>query len=172
LTVSNVATISMTAAPATEPEAVIDQRPQSGDLAVRIARLRSSSLVSRQLSSTRLVLYASSRYLLKRGTPQHPEELAHHDVLAYSLLAMGDTCEFTGPDGLVSVRVKPRLRTNSGDTCRAVALRHQGIILQPTFMVQEDLRSGALVEVLPGYRSVELGIYAVYPTRKHVLPKV
>jgi DNA-binding transcriptional LysR family regulator len=39
-------------------------------------------------------------------------------------------------------------------------------------MVHDDLRSGDLVEVLPQYRSVEFGIYAVYPTRKHLLPKV
>jgi DNA-binding transcriptional LysR family regulator len=39
-------------------------------------------------------------------------------------------------------------------------------------MVAEDLRRGALVEILPEYQSVELGIYAVYPTRKHLAPKV
>ena len=151
---------------------MVDVVEEGIDVAVRIARLRNSTLVSRQLSSTRLVLCASERYLTKRGTPQHPEDLAQHDVVAYSLLAMGDTWEFEGPVGPVSVRVNPRMRTNSGDTCRAVALRHEGIILQPTFMVQEDLRSGDLVELLPQFRSVELGIYAVYPTRKHVLPKV
>lgn len=151
---------------------IIDVVEEGIDLAVRIARLRNSSLVSRQLSSTRLVLCASKRYLRKHGTPRHPEDLAQHQVLAYSLLAMGDTWEFTGPDGPVSVRVKSRLRTNSGDTCRAVALGHEGIILQPTFIVHEDLLSGELVEVMPQYRSVELGIYAVYPTRKHLSPKV
>ena len=151
---------------------IVDVVDEGIDLAVRIARLRNSSLVSRQLSSTRLVLCASKRYLRQHGTPRHPADLAQHDVLAYSLLAMGETWEFTGPEGPVSVRVKPRLRTNSGDTCRAVALRQGGIILQPSFMVQDDLKTGALVEVLPRYRSVELGIHAVYPTRKHVLPKV
>ncbi len=151
---------------------MVDVVEEGIDLAVRIARLHSSSLVSRQLSSTRLVLCASKRYLRKHGTPRNPEDLGRRDVLAYSLLMTGDTWEFTGPDGPVSVRVKPRLRTNSGDTCRAVALGHEGIILQPTFMVHEDLRTGALVEVLPQYRSVELGIYAVYPTRKHLSPKV
>jgi DNA-binding transcriptional LysR family regulator len=151
---------------------LVDVVEEGIDVAVRIARLGDSSLVSRQLSSTRLVLCASTTYLRKRGTPQHLEDLAQHDVLAYNLLATGDTWEFTGPDGTVSVHVKPRLRTNSGDTCRAVALRHEGIILQPTFMVQADLQSGDLVQVLPEYQSVELGIYAVYPTRKHLLPKV
>jgi DNA-binding transcriptional LysR family regulator len=151
---------------------MVDVVEEAIDLAVRIARLRNSTLVSRQLSTTRLVLCASKQYLRKHGTPRTLEDLGRHDVLAYSLLAMGDTWEFTGPEGLVSVRVKSRLRTNSGDTCRAVALGHQGIILQPTFMVHEDLQSGKLVEVMPQYQSVELGIYAVYPTRKHLSPKV
>jgi len=45
-------------------------------------------------------------------------------------------------------------------------------VLQPTFLVGEHLASGALMEVLPGYRSAELGIYAVYPSRKQLSPKV
>jgi len=47
-----------------------------------------------------------------------------------------------------------------------------GIDLQPTFLVGDELAAGRLVEVLPEYRSIELGIYAVYPSRKFVLPKV
>ena len=43
---------------------------------------------------------------------------------------------------------------------------------QPSFLVGSDLKSGALVQVLPLYLSWELGIYAVYPTRKHLSPKV
>jgi DNA-binding transcriptional LysR family regulator len=64
------------------------------------------------------------------------------------------------------------MRTNSGDTCCAAALQHQGIVLQPSLLVGSHLASGALVEVLPRYRSIELGIYAVYPSRKHLTPKV
>ena len=85
---------------------------------------------------------------------------------------MGDQWQFTGPDGPVSVKVRPRLVTNNGDTCVAAALHASGIQLQPTFLVARALASGQLVEVLPQYRSIELGIYAVYPTRKFVLPKV
>lgn len=68
--------------------------------------------------------------------------------------------------------VHPVMRTNSGDTCKAAALKHQGIIWQPSFLVEEDLRSGALVEFMPQYRSVEFGIYAVYPSRQYVSAKV
>jgi DNA-binding transcriptional LysR family regulator len=46
------------------------------------------------------------------------------------------------------------------------------VILQPTFLVGKDLADGSLVELMPSYRSEELGIYAVYPTRKHVSAKV
>lgn len=151
---------------------IVDLVEEGFDLAVRIARLPSSSLISRRLTSTRMILCASPDYLREHGTPAHPAELAKHAVHAYSLLSMGENWEFDGPDGRVSVRVSPRMRTNSGDTCRAAALQHGGIVLQPSFLVGEDLRSGALVEVLPRYRSAELGVYAVYPTRKHVSPKV
>ncbi len=150
----------------------VDLVEEGMDLAVRIARLESSSLVSRRLSSTRLILCASPKYLKKHGRPRHPADLARHAVIAYSLLSVGDDWQFTGPEGLVHVRVQPRMRTNSGDTCRAVALGHEGIVLEPSFMLADDLAAGRLVQVLPDYRSLEMGIYAVYPSRKFVAPKV
>ncbi|MES2784498.1 MAG: LysR family transcriptional regulator [Pseudomonadota bacterium] len=151
---------------------VIDLIDEGFDLAVRIARLPDSSLVSRQLASTRLVLCASPEYLARRGRPLHPSELAQHEVVAYSLLAIGDQWQFAGPDGPVTVKVKPRVWTNNGDTCVRAAVGGTGLVLQPTFLLAQELASGQLVEVLPEYRSIELGIYAVYPTRKFVLPKV
>lgn len=151
---------------------VVDLVEEGFDMAVRIARLESSTLVSRRLSTTRLSVCASPKYLRTHGRPRHPADLAQHTVLAYSLLAVGNTWEFEGPEGKVAVTVRPRMHTNSGDTCRAAALQHQGIILQPDFLVGDDLEAGRLVEVLPGYRLPDLGVYAVYPSRKHVLPKV
>ena len=151
---------------------VVDLVEEGFDLAVRIARLPNSSLVSRTLTSTRMVLCASPAYLHARGQPTHPSELASHDVLAYSLFSMGEQWEFTGPEGVVSVKVTPRMRTNSGDTCRVAALRNQGMVLQPSFMVGPDLLAGTLVEVMPAWRSIEMGVYAVYPSRKFVSPKV
>ena len=151
---------------------VVDLVEEGYDLAVRIGSLPNSSLISRKLASTRMVLCASPAYLKKHGHPKHPADIAAHTVLAYSLLAMGDHWELEGPPGKVKVLVHPVMRTNSGDTCRAAALKHQGIILQPSFLVEEDLRSGALVEFMPQYRSAEFGIYAVYPSRQYVSAKV
>lgn len=154
---------------------LVDLVEEGFDVAVRIARLQVSSLISRQLSTTRLILCASPDYLRRNGSPEHPAELTNHAVIAYSLLAMGDQWEFSAPQekaGPILVRVLPRMRTNSGDTCVAAALQHMGLVLQPSFLVHPHLQSGALVEVLPEYRSIELGIYAVYPSRRHLTPKV
>lgn len=151
---------------------LVDLVEEGLDMTIRIGSLSSSSLVSRRLASTQLVLCASPTYLKRHGNPLKPADLASHSVLAYSLLAMGNTWQFDGPDGKVSAKVHPRMHTNSGDTCRAAALEHQGIILQPTFLVGEDLRTGRLVELMPKYRSMEFGIYAMYASRKHVPLKV
>ncbi len=151
---------------------LVDLVDEGFDLAVRIARLPDSSLVSRRLATTRLVLCASPAYLERRGVPAHPSELAQHDVIGYSLLVASDQWQFTGPDGPVNVKVRPRLWSNNGDSCVAAALRGTGIQLQPTFLIAPELESGRLVEVLPQFRSAELGVYAVYPSRKFVLPKV
>ncbi|WP_394788092.1 LysR substrate-binding domain-containing protein [Rhodoferax sp.] len=151
---------------------VVDLLEDGYDLAIRIATLPSSTLISKRLASTRIVLCASPQYLAAHGTPQQPADLAQHEVIAYSYWASKDEWHFTGLDGPVSVKTNPRMHTNSGDTCRAAALAHQGIVLQPTFLVGADLAAGTLVELMPQYRSIEIGIYAVYPTRKHVSPKV
>ncbi len=151
---------------------IVDLVDEGYDLAIRIATLPSSTLVSRRLSTTRMALCASPRYLELRGTPRHPRELAGHSVISYTYWSTRDEWHFDGPEGRVSVRTRPRLHTNSGDTCLAAALAHQGVILQPTFLVGEHLAAGTLVEPMPQYRSIELGVYAVYPTRKHLSPKV
>ena len=151
---------------------VVDLVEEGYDLAVRIGKLPGSSLIARKLATARLVLCASPRYLSQAGKPSHPKELADHAVLAYSYFDGGDRWPFKGPDGAVTVRVRPTMRANNGDTCRIGALLHQGIVLQPSFLVGPDIEAGRLVEVLPAYRSLEMDIHAVYPTRRHVSPKV
>ena len=151
---------------------MVDLLEEGYDLAIRIAALGSSSLVSRRLASTRMALCASPDYLRQHGRPEHPAQLVDHQVIAYSYLATKDEWHFTGPQGPVSVRTQPWMHTNNGDTCRAAALAHQGVILQPTFLVGADLAAGTLVELLPDYRSADIGIHAVYPSRKHLSAKV
>jgi len=151
---------------------VVDLVEEGYDVAIRIATLPSSTLISKRLTTTRMVLCASPDYLKVHGVPRHPAELTEHTVISYRYWSTKDEWHFNGPQGLVSVKTRPCMHTNSGDTCRAAALAHQGIILQPTFLVGDDLAAGTLVELMPEFRSLELGIYAIYPTRKYVSPKV
>lgn len=150
----------------------VDLVDEGFDLAVRIAALPDSTLVSRQLASTRMVLCASPGYLRRRGRPRHPRELAGHDVIAYSYWSPRDEWTLRGPAGEEArVRVDPVLRANNGDTCLAAARAGQGLTLQPSFLAGPDLADGRLVEVLPRWQAGALGIHAVYPSRRHLLPK-
>jgi DNA-binding transcriptional LysR family regulator len=151
---------------------VVDLIEEGYDVAVRISTMTSSTLVSRKLAATRLYLCASPAYLEQRDIPRHPHELSTHRVIAYSYLTTRDEWQFTGPHGAESVRVRACMHTNNGDTCRLAALDGQGIVLQPDFLVGEDLRRGTLVELMPDYRAMELGIYAVYPSRKYLPLKI
>lgn len=147
---------------------LVDLVDEGYDLAVRIGQLSSSSLIARRIAGTRLVLCASPRYLQRTAPIRQLGDLALHDVIAYTYLATGEQWRFTGPEGAQSIEVHPRLRSNSGDTCRAAALADQGIVFQPTFLVGEDLKAGRLVEILPQYRGPELDIQLVYPSRAHL----
>jgi len=62
--------------------------------------------------------------------------------------------------------------SNNGDSCITACVGGAGIQIQPTFLIDEYLASGELVEILPQFRAAQLGIYAVYPSRRFVLPKV
>lgn len=151
---------------------VVDLVEEGYDLAIRIGTLSSSSLIRRELAVTRLRVCASPEYLSVHGTPSHPDELSGHSVIAYSYWSAGDEWRLQGPHGLVSVRTRACISTNNGDTCRAAALAGQGIVLQPDFVVGDDIEAGRLVELMPEYSAGQLGVHAVYPSRRYVAPKV
>lgn len=151
---------------------MVDLVEEGYDMAIRITRPRDSSLVYRQLATTRVLLCASPDYLARRGMPASVADLARHDVVAYAYAPGGDTWRFDTPAGEQGVAVRPRLRANNGDTCRAAALAGMGITQLPGFLVGDDLASGRLVEIMPATCSREVGIHAVYPSRKHLSLKV
>lgn len=76
---------------------IVDIVEEGYDLAIRIATLASSTLVTRRLATTRMVLCASPAYLAQRGTPRHPDDLARCDVIAYSYWSTKDEGTSTAP---------------------------------------------------------------------------
>lgn len=151
----------------------VDLVGEGYDLAIRIApQQEDSSLISRKLASSRMVMCASPKYLEKYGTPQTLAELSRHEFIGYSYSPTGDVWKFKSDKKTDGVRVRPRLRVNNGDTCRLAALQGLGITVQPSFIVNEDVATGKLVELLPEWHAEERGVYAVYPSRQHLSGKV
>ena len=143
------------------------------DVAVRIGLLTDSSLVARKLGLTRAVACASPAYLAEHGEPQSPEDLATHDCLIYSYLANANVWRFLSREGReIPVAVTGTLRINNGIVLAEAALAGRGVLVTPSFYVAPMLRDGRLRRVLAEYRLPELGIYAVYPQKEHVPPKV
>jgi len=151
----------------------VDLVGEGYDLAIRIApQQEDSSLVSRKLASSRMVICAAPHYLETHGTPQTPSDISRHQFIGYSYLPTGDILTFKSQNPVAEVKTHPRLKVNNGDTCREAALSGLGITIQPSFIVGDDLLSGKLVEILPDWPTEERGIYAVYPTRQHLSGKV
>lgn len=149
---------------------VVDLLEAGCDFALRIARLADSSVVARQLACTRLVLCAAPDYVARCGAPRDPADLVAHRCLLYVYQATRNVWQFKSrADGAMhSVPIRPVMTANNGDVLRAAALGGAGIALAPTFLVGDDLAAGRLVELLPGHCSRTIGIYGMYPTRRHV----
>lgn len=150
----------------------IDLIEEGFDLAIRIGSLAESGLIARKLGTDHAIICASPAYLKKHGTPKTPKDLARHSCLGYTFSSSGDEWQLTSGDEQTSVRIDGAIRADNGDMLRLAAVSGAGLISQPLFIVEDDLRAGRLVQVLAQYASLELGIYALYPSRKHLSAKV
>lgn len=151
----------------------VDLVEEGFDVAVRIGRLQDSNLIARKIAPCRQVLCASPAYLAQRGEPERPEDLLEHSCILYSLLSAPREWRLEGPEGeLHTVPINGSIQSNNGLVNRAAALAGGGIVLLPTFYLGEQLRSGTLKPVLCKFKPQELAVYAVYPERRNLMPKV
>lgn len=151
---------------------LVDMVEEGYDLAIRITRAPAPTLIARRLGEARILPCASPAYLERMGMPRQPADLAGHQCLGYSYWSGGNEWTLQGADGEHVVRVDGGLRANNGDVLREAALAGMGIVLQPDFLVGEDVAAGRLVRVLPEYTLPPIGIHAVYASRSHLAPKV
>jgi DNA-binding transcriptional LysR family regulator len=163
------------------PEVRVDMRlddrvvnPVEGgfDVTVRVTPpLADSSLIARRLARNRLVVCGAPEYFARRGVPQRPADLAHHDCLIYTHL-LSDAWRFVDVDVPESVTVAGSLRSNNGDVLRLAAVRGVGLVQLPTFIVGPDLRRATLQAVLVPYEDRSTGIWALYSPTRHLSAKV
>jgi DNA-binding transcriptional LysR family regulator len=150
----------------------IDLVEEGFDVAIRIGKLPESGLIARKLGGVQSIVVGAPTYFEQHGTPQIPEDLANHVCLGYALSSGGDEWRLRGANGLVVVRCTGPIRADNGDMLRLAAVHGAGLIFQPRFIVDDDVQAGRLVAVLTEYSPEELGVFAVYPSRKHLSPKV
>lgn len=152
----------------------VDLVEEGLDLAIRIGAMAQSDLIARKIGSVRSLVCAAPAYLARHGSPGTPAELSRHACLGYTLSASNAEWRLEPADGgaAVTVAIAGPIRADNGDILRLAAVRGAGILFQPHFIVADDLAAGRLQRVLPEWQSGELGIYAVYPSRKHLSAKV
>ncbi|MGH8719429.1 MAG: LysR family transcriptional regulator [Burkholderiales bacterium] len=152
---------------------IVDLVHDGFDLAIRIANLAESTLVARRLAPCRFVVCAADAYFERRGVPLTPDDLRDHNCLLYTNVPRPNVWHFAAPDASeLAVPVSGNLRINNGLAKREALLQGLGIGLNPTFYVGEAIREGRLRAVLTDYKIPESAIYAVYPERKYLSPKV
>jgi DNA-binding transcriptional LysR family regulator len=152
---------------------VVDLAEEGIDVALRIVQELGGNLIARRIAPVSMVVCASPAYLKRHGTPRRPEDLPQHETLGFRYLASGDKWSFVNASGeTVSVEVAPRVHATNGDLLAELAVAGSGIVMQPSFIVGPALERGALVPLLTRYRAVELSLYAVYLSRRHLPFKV
>ena len=151
----------------------VDLVEEGFDVAIRIGRLENSNLVARKITPCRQVLCASPGYLAKHGMPERPEDLLEHNCIVYSFMSNAREWRLADPAGEEHVvPIKGSLHSNNGLVNRAAAMSGVGIALLPTFYLGEQLKSGELKPILCKFAPPQLAVYAVYPERRNLTPKV
>ena len=152
----------------------VDLIEEEFDLGILAARhVTAQTLVSRHLASTDYYTCASPDYIARSGAPAHPSELQNHPYLSFRTAQARDEIVFNAPDGTeVTATPKPTLYTNNIGMVRECVLAGLGIATLSAYLVEDDIRTGKLMRLLPEYSLPDREFRIVYSNRKFVPLKV
>ena len=134
-------------------------------------------MIARRLAPNRRLLCAAPAYLAKHVEPKSPADLRRHNCIsirqgdeAYGLWRLygGKEAERDAQ----AVKVRGNLATNDGEIAVNWALDGHGILMRAEWDIERYLETGRLVQVLPGYRTPDADIYAVYPQRQQLSARI
>lgn len=138
------------------------------DLAIRIGKLRDSTMMAKKLSLRTNFVCATPAYLNQYGVPRTLDDLSQHNCL----LGTRDYWHFVEDGTEKNLRVSGSIQYNSGYSLVDAALKGLGIVQLPDYYVQKYLASGALASLLDDYREPEESIWAIYPHNRQLSPKI
>lgn len=146
----------------------------SFDLALRNSAPEDSSLKGRKLADDKRLMCASPDYLKRYGTPQHPDDIASHQLVAFQNQAPK---KLIGPDGQTGVfdprKAGCRLIVDDGLSLKIATLAGAGVSLNSIWSVHRELADGSLVRVLPDYDISDPAVlWLVYPKSNVLTAKV
>ncbi|MFT5451034.1 MAG: DNA-binding transcriptional LysR family regulator [Enterobacterales bacterium] len=151
----------------------IDMLEEGIDVRLRTGCLDDSNMIARHLKTFPLVLSASPEYINKNGLPKTPKEVAEHQCIIDSNFRVGQQWPIISPDGTAdTISVSSSVAVNSPQAVREIAIAGGGIAMSPQFIVEDAIRDGRLITILPEYTTLEFGLFAIYPHRKYVAKKV
>lgn len=143
------------------------------DIAIRTREFEADSNITvRRLGETRRILAASPEYLHRHGTPDRPEALDGHALLIYTHANRPEELRFRRGKEECNIRIKGRMYANDGQLLRAAAHDDLGILIQPKYIIYDDLIVGRLVPVLDDWDLPRLTINVAFQTRQHLPAKV
>ncbi|MDY0747779.1 LysR family transcriptional regulator [Paucibacter sp. R3-3] len=143
------------------------------DVAIRTREHEAdSSITVRKLASTPRVLAASPGYLARHGTPSRPEDLCGHRLLVYNLAKDPFTLHFRRGADKLSMPISGALQANEGQVICAAGLAGDGIVIQPMYIIYEDIVAGRLIPVLTDWQLPQLTINLAYQSRRHQPAKI
>lgn len=152
----------------------VDLVAEGIDVAIRIGDLADSGLVSRMLAPNRLCAYASPAYLLRKGTPQHPDELAHHDTANFRYQSSGYPLRWCFEHGQQKWDITPRagIVVDTSDALLAVLVGGGGVGVLATYIAASAVARGELVPLLDEYAFDRSVISVVWPESRRSSPSV
>jgi len=150
----------------------VDLLSHNIDVAIRLGKLKDSTLVARKLGESHRVVCASPAYLDAYGTPKKPDDLVSHNCLTIATEREFNRWNLSRGNKQQVVAVSGNLVSNSVDSMYEMALQGLGIINLAEFIVGPDLQTGRLVPLLKSFKSDRQQIHAVYPHRRHLPAKV
>ena len=152
----------------------VDLVREAVDCVVRIGKLQDSMLVARRIASFKLVTCAAPTYLQRYGIPADIDDLQQHLAVNYFSGQTGRTidCEFVLDGQSRSVKMHSIVSINDIESYVACGQQGLGLIQPARFMVNAELESGELIEILPELESPVFPIYIAYMQNRHLSPKV
>jgi DNA-binding transcriptional LysR family regulator len=143
------------------------------DVALVTDQPSDGGMVSRLLLGSRRVACASPAYLKEHGWPSVPEDLrGHRCVVLVRGRQVFDRWTFKRNGKECEIQVAGALRSNNAEVLHGWMLEGRGIGLKAQWDIEDDLKEERLVEVLGPFWMDTLNLYAVFPTRRHLPPRV